>query len=115
MEKIVQLNSEKEVNIDKCKICEKVFGSKDKMKDHIKKSQSETGKVYIVRKVCKEKFVKHCDLEKYLKTYNTDTTQFKCGKIFVSEWRRKKHKTVQEKTATINCCHFFNNKERMPI
>ena len=34
----VEIHPEKEVNISKCGICGKEFGSKSKMKEHIKKS-----------------------------------------------------------------------------
>ena len=53
-----------------------------------------------------------------VKKIHTDTTQYKCeecGKIFVSEWRLQKHRNIHDKTAKINCCHYFNNKEECPF
>ena len=63
--------------------------------------------------LCEKVFDKNCDLENHIIKYHKDYETFKCDlcqKIFVTEWRLKKHGQIHEGKIKKYCYNFNAGK-----
>ena len=96
-----------------CKICDLHFMSKKKLKMHNKSDHTPQ----INCESCEETFQKNCDLESHVERCHDSVEKFECdqcGKIFVLNWRLKKHQDIHT-NQNVRKCHYFNNLKYCPF
>ena len=96
-----------------CTFCDKSCSSKKSLKTHIQDNHAPKIKC----KSCDKVFGKNSDLEFHIKENHDSSEKFecaKCSKIFVLEWRFKKHGDIHS-NQNIRKCHYFNNQKLFPF
>ena len=96
-----------------CRKCPDVFESKKSLRKHV----FELHPMKIKCMICDSTFESNCDLELHIREVHEKEKQFHCEhceKMFVTEWRLKKHNKCHLSEVKMKKCHYFNNQKACP-